>query len=273
MKKLKLRLDALREEMELLDLDDLNSFRGGTGGYYGYDTWSDFLDAAENGDVPDGTYFDNGTAGGYGVHGDAWMYANGGGGYGQYGQPGYGDYDWMQYVNNYQGDSVGIGYTDPTKRLSGWCAFYQIADVASMLGYSSKSFSTIKAAYGTKYDVFTGSTFTRNGVTTVTNFDGITTGPQFREFVKSEFPAGATKDLTTTGQIAANCGLPGIKVMATIGGTNGHAIEIIACMPSISHTTYTYKDPLTGDVKTEHNLSIDGDSVIAVKSASTASFN
>ncbi|QNR86777.1 hypothetical protein H9N25_10510 [Pedobacter riviphilus] len=71
MKKLKFKLDALREEMEILNMDDLISTKGGgAAGYYGYSTWEDFVYAVDHGNVPDGTYFPDGVSGGYGVHGD-----------------------------------------------------------------------------------------------------------------------------------------------------------------------------------------------------------
>jgi hypothetical protein len=71
MKKLKFKLDALREEMEILNMGDLISTKGGgAAGYYGYSTWEDFVYAVDHGDVPDGSYFPDGVSGGYGVHGD-----------------------------------------------------------------------------------------------------------------------------------------------------------------------------------------------------------
>lgn len=68
MKKLKLRLDELREEVDILNMDDLSTFKGGTGSYYGYSTWNEFTTAITNGQVPDGTYYPDGVSGGYGVH-------------------------------------------------------------------------------------------------------------------------------------------------------------------------------------------------------------
>ncbi|TCD01259.1 hypothetical protein [Pedobacter psychroterrae] len=56
MNKLKMNLDALLGEMEPLTLDELNSLRGGYGGYYGYDTWNEFLAAADSGDIGAGEY-------------------------------------------------------------------------------------------------------------------------------------------------------------------------------------------------------------------------
>lgn len=96
MKKLKFKLDALREEMEILNMDDLISTKGGgAAGYYGYSTWEEFIYAADHGDVPDGSYYEDGVSGGYGVQGDygsTLPFLHLDGGYGGWSDGGYGGY-------------------------------------------------------------------------------------------------------------------------------------------------------------------------------------
>jgi hypothetical protein len=119
MKKLKFKLDALREEMEILNMGDLISTKGGgAAGYYGYSTWEDFVYAVDHGDVPDGSYFPDGVSGGYGVHGDygnlSYLHLDAGygtwngGGYGSSG--GYGGYGGGYYSVT---DSHGSYLMDP----------------------------------------------------------------------------------------------------------------------------------------------------------------
>ncbi|WP_202912471.1 hypothetical protein [Sphingobacterium olei] len=102
MKRLKLNLDQLGQELEILDLEHLHSVKGGTGSYGGYNSWEELWAAMQNGYVPpEGDYYPGGS-GGYGDYGwnDYGNYGgyNGGwpdwygGGYGDYGTGGYGNY-------------------------------------------------------------------------------------------------------------------------------------------------------------------------------------
>ncbi|MBE8721370.1 T6SS effector amidase Tae4 family protein [Sphingobacterium pedocola] len=96
MKRLKLNLDQLGEELEMLDPEHLHSIKGGTGSYGGYNSWEELWAAMQNGYVPpEGEY----NPGGYGDYGwgDYGGYNGGwpdwyGGGYGDYGTGGYGNY-------------------------------------------------------------------------------------------------------------------------------------------------------------------------------------
>lgn len=94
MKKLKLNLDQLGEELGILDPGYLHSIKGGygnygggSGGYGGYNSWKELWYAMQNGYVPpEGTY-NPGGAGSYGGYGNYGGY----GGYGGYngGWPGW----------------------------------------------------------------------------------------------------------------------------------------------------------------------------------------
>jgi len=80
MKRLKLNLDQLGQELETLELKYLRGIKGGSGEYGGYDSMGDLWNAMQNGYIPpEGTY----TPGGYGGYGDWGDF----GGYGGYNNP------------------------------------------------------------------------------------------------------------------------------------------------------------------------------------------
>ena len=80
MKRLKLNLDQLGQELETLELKYLSGIKGGSGEYGGYDSMGDLWNAIQNGYIPpEGTY----TPGGYGGYGDWGDF----GGYGGYNNP------------------------------------------------------------------------------------------------------------------------------------------------------------------------------------------
>ncbi|WP_196939336.1 hypothetical protein [Sphingobacterium pedocola] len=101
MKRLKLNLDQLGQELEMLDLEHLHSIKGGTGSYGGYNSWEELWAAMQNGYVPpEGEY----NPGGYGDYGNFGGYGDPnnpieipgvdiGGGYG-----GYFDDDWDDWT-------------------------------------------------------------------------------------------------------------------------------------------------------------------------------
>ncbi|WP_202912470.1 hypothetical protein [Sphingobacterium olei] len=99
MKRLKLNLDQLGQELEMLDLEHLHSIKGGTGSYGGYNSWEELWAAMQNGYVPPegeynpGGYGDYGWGdyGNYGGYNGGWPHWYGGG-YGDYGTGGYGGY-------------------------------------------------------------------------------------------------------------------------------------------------------------------------------------
>lgn len=103
MKRLKLNLDQLSEQLEMLDAEYLRGIKGGygesgggSGGYGGYSSWEELWNAMQNGYIPpEGTYNPGGTGGyggysgegGYGGYNGGWQgwYPPGGsGGYGGY---------------------------------------------------------------------------------------------------------------------------------------------------------------------------------------------
>ncbi|WP_202616851.1 hypothetical protein [Arcticibacter tournemirensis] len=113
MKRLKLNLDQLGEELGILDPGYLQGIKGGygnsNGGYGGYNSWQELWDAMQNGYLPPaGTYNPGGSGsyGGYGNYGGysgyggynggwpGWYPPGGGGGYGGGGSynGGYGSY-------------------------------------------------------------------------------------------------------------------------------------------------------------------------------------
>lgn len=112
MKRLKLNLDQLGNELEMLDNEHLRGIKGGWdggyGAYGGYNSWEELWEAMQNGYVPpEGDY----NPGGYGDYGGYWgnfggyggydnpipipeviVYGGYGGGYGGYYNGGYGGY-------------------------------------------------------------------------------------------------------------------------------------------------------------------------------------
>ncbi len=111
MKRLKLNLDQLGEELGILDPGYLQGIKGGygnsSGSYGGYNSWQELWDAMQNGYLPPaGTYNPGGSGsyGGYGNYGGysgyggynggwpGWYPPGTGGGYGEYGSGGYGSY-------------------------------------------------------------------------------------------------------------------------------------------------------------------------------------
>ncbi|SDJ04416.1 hypothetical protein SAMN04487898_101159 [Pedobacter sp. ok626] len=126
MKRLKLNLDQLSEELEMLDPEHLRGIKGGygesggSGGYGGYNSWEELWNAMQNGYVPpEGTY-NPGGAGGYGGYsgeggyggynggGPGWYPPGGSGGYGGYSPSGgygggYGGYGGSGGYGGYMG--------------------------------------------------------------------------------------------------------------------------------------------------------------------------
>jgi len=111
MKRLKLNLDQLGEELGILDPGYLQGIKGGygnsSGSYGGYNSWQELWDAMQNGYLPPaGTYNPGGSGsyGGYGNYGGyssyggynggwpGWYPPGTGGGYGGYGSGSYGSY-------------------------------------------------------------------------------------------------------------------------------------------------------------------------------------
>ncbi len=282
MKKLKLRLDDLRESMELLELEDLGSFKGGTGGYYGYNSWADFTNAALNGQVEDGCYFDNGTSGGAGVHGDPWMYGEGGGGYGQYGQYGYGDYDFVQFLNSYGGQMLDVdgNLAMQGTRPSGYCVFYALQGMAKELGISG-DYLTFKLKYKAWKDAKDGGNVDVGYITTNADGESSTTfggvpGAEYHDFVKfvagtanykkidSAPASGFTGNVVSSSTVMQNVNVEGVTVMACIQGTPLHAVEITG----FSNGVYQYKDSITGKPGSAPESSFNHGSFAAVKKSS-----
>jgi|GEM_PF-2344367 len=107
MKRLKLNLDELSRELEMLDAEYLRGLKGGYGEYGGYNSWEELWKAMQHGyQPPAGTYYPGGdpTDGSYGNYNEYGGYNNqwpGGyppgtdgnyGNYGDYGTGGYGSY-------------------------------------------------------------------------------------------------------------------------------------------------------------------------------------
>ncbi|SDJ04339.1 hypothetical protein SAMN04487898_101157 [Pedobacter sp. ok626] len=118
MKRLKLNLDQLSEELEMLDPEHLRGIKGGygesggSGGYGGYNSWEELWNAMQNGYVPpEGTY-NPGGSGGYGNYGGynggwpGWYPPGGSGGYGGYSPSG-----------GYGGGYGGYGGPNPSATL------------------------------------------------------------------------------------------------------------------------------------------------------------
>lgn len=107
MKRLKLNLDQLSEELEMLDFAHLHSIKGGygesggtNGGYGGYSSWEELWNAMLNGYVPpEGTYTPGGS-GGYGGYGGYYPSGGYGGGYGGYGADPTATTNLLNYVNS-----------------------------------------------------------------------------------------------------------------------------------------------------------------------------
>src|SRR5690606_380529 len=116
MKRLKLNLDQLGKELEMLDNEHLRGIKGGWdggyGAYGGYNSWEELWEAMQNGYVPPEGDYNPGGYGGYGDYGWddygnyggynggwPWWYSPGGdyGGYGSYG--GYGGYQPRKTLN------------------------------------------------------------------------------------------------------------------------------------------------------------------------------
>ncbi|MFD2895627.1 hypothetical protein [Sphingobacterium arenae] len=118
MKRLKLNLDQLGKELEMLDNDHLRGIKGGWdggyGAYGGYNSWEDLWEAMQNGYVPpEGDYNPGGYGGYWGDFGGYGGYNNpipipGVNIYGGYGG-GYNGYDdyWEDYYGGYYGNYGG----------------------------------------------------------------------------------------------------------------------------------------------------------------------
>ena len=114
MKRLKLNLDQLGQELEMLDNEHLRGIKGGWeggyGAYGGYNSWEELWEAMQNGYIPpEGDYYPGGYGeygwGDYGNYGGynggwPWWYSPGGD-YGGYNGGGYGGY------GGYSGSSAG----------------------------------------------------------------------------------------------------------------------------------------------------------------------
>ncbi len=108
MKRLKLNLDQLGEELGILDPGYLQGIKGGygnsSGSYGGYNSWQELWDAMQNGYLPPAGTYNPGGAGGYGNYGGysgyggynggwpGWYPPGTGGGYGGAGSGSYGSY-------------------------------------------------------------------------------------------------------------------------------------------------------------------------------------
>ncbi|MBD1424446.1 hypothetical protein [Sphingobacterium arenae] len=135
MKRLKLNLDQLGKELEMLDNEHLCSIKGGWdggyGAYGGYNSWEELWEAMQNGYVPPEGDYNPGGYSGYGDYGwgDYGSYGgyNGGwpgwfppgsggyfGGYGGYGGDGIGGYSGYGSYGSY-----GPDYDNSEVRISG----------------------------------------------------------------------------------------------------------------------------------------------------------
>jgi len=109
MKRLKLNLDELSRELEMLDAEYLRGLKGGYGEYGGYNSWEELFAAMQNGYIPpDGTYYPGGDPSGTG--GDYGNY-NGYGGYNNQWPGGYPPGTDGEYGNYNPGGEYG-GYFD-----------------------------------------------------------------------------------------------------------------------------------------------------------------
>jgi len=120
MKRLKLNLDELSRELEMLDAEYLRGLKGGYGEYGGYNSWEELWEAMQHGyQPPEGTYYPGGdpTDGSYGNY-------NGYGGYSGYGNYGGGWQGWFPgwgYGGDYGGYNYPSGYGGYS---SGYMTYY-----------------------------------------------------------------------------------------------------------------------------------------------------
>ncbi|SDF79300.1 hypothetical protein SAMN05421827_101568 [Pedobacter terrae] len=198
---LKLSLDALREEMTLIDQSDLSMLKGGTGNYGAYNSWEDMYAAMQNGYVPPaGSYSPGGgNNGGYG-------------GYGQYG--GYGGYtNWWEDPNYFGGSGSGGygsyggygGYSSTNATPYGNCVFDTLTYLSGIYGgtqYSQEHWLNYYRSQNSDNMINRNSQGVMTGVTTSTDIMLNLMSNYFS--VQSVAPSNLNATLTSGKRVLAN---------------------------------------------------------------------
>ncbi|WP_202616850.1 hypothetical protein [Arcticibacter tournemirensis] len=184
MKRLKLNLDQLGEELGILDPGYLQGIKGGygnsSGSYGGYNSWQELWDAMQNGYLPPaGTYNPGGSGsyGGYGNYGGYSSYGGYNGGWpgwyppgtgGGYGSGSYGSY------GGYGGYGGYAGYGGPFPRITFnnlWNAYPRQNLHPSNDGYENQCAIRLGKALQDAFDIdFTDSSYTKFGPVTTEGY-------------------------------------------------------------------------------------------------------